>query len=248
MTTVAIAPDDRKRWGVAGGVALAVHIGLAVLAIVAVRPQQAPVPEPVVLIDLPPEAAPAPAAQTETQQAEPQPEYVPTPQLTPRIDIPPVNAPLPRDPITLPPPPPPLPARRTESVAAKPAAAALAPLAVTATGAGTGTSATPGNDPKAKQREADYFSLVSAHLNRRKQYPREAKQARQQGVVTVRFTVDRGGNVSATSIKRSSGHALLDQATLDLLIRVSPLPRMPASMQRDSVTIAVPIEYSLKTD
>lgn len=248
MTAAALAPDERKRWGVAGGVALAMHLGLAALAIVAVRPQQAPTPEPVVLVDLPPEAAPAPAPQTETQQIEPQPNYVPTPQLTPRIDIPPVSAPLPRDPVTLPPPPPPVPAHRTESAAPKPAAAAPAPLAVAATGAGTGTSATPGNDPKAKQREADYFALVSAHLNRRKQYPREAKQARQQGVVTVRFTVDRNGNVSATSIKRSSGHDLLDQATLDLLVRVSPLPRIPSSMQRDSVTIAVPIEYSLKTD
>jgi protein TonB len=249
MTTAALATEDCKRWGVAGGLALVAHIGLAVLAIVVVRPHQPPTPEPVVLVDLLPEAAPAPAAQTEAHQAEPQPRYVPTPQLTPRIEIPPVKAPLPHDPVTLPPPPPPLPARRIESAAPKPAsAAAPAPLSVAAKGTGTGTSVTPGNDPKAKQREADYFALVSAHLNRRKQYPREAKQARQQGVVTVRFTVDRGGNVSATSIKRSSGHTLLDQATLDLLIRVSPLPRMPSSMQRDSVTIAVPIEYSLKTD
>ena len=106
---------------------------------------------------------------------------------------------------------------------------------------------TPGNDPKARQQEADYFALVSAHLNRRKQYPVEARKARQQGVVTVRFTVDRNGNVSNTSIKRGSGHDLLDRATLDLLLRVAPLPRMPASMQRESVTLSLPIDYSLRT-
>jgi protein TonB len=33
-----------------------------------------------------------------------------------------------------------------------------------------------------------------------------------------------------------------------LLQRVAPLPRMPASMQRESVTITLPIEYSLTTN
>ena len=65
--------------------------------------------------------------------------------------------------------------------------------------------------------------------------------------MTVRFTVDRNGNVSGVSIKRSSGHELLDTATLELLQRVAPLPRMPTSMQRDSVTLSLPIDYSLRT-
>jgi protein TonB len=102
-------------------------------------------------------------------------------------------------------------------------------------------------DPRAKKAELDYFSLLSAHLNRRKSYPPEAKRAREEGVVTIRFTVDRDGNVSNAAIKRTSGHDLLDLATLDLLRRVAPLPRMPATMARDTVTIALPIEYALKT-
>lgn len=94
----------------------------------------------------------------------------------------------------------------------------------------------------------DYFSLISAHLNRRKTYPTDAKKARQEGVVTVRFTVDRNGNVSNVSVRRSSGHDILDAATLQLMQRVAPLPRMPAAMQRDTVTVSLPIDYSLKTD
>ena len=107
----------------------------------------------------------------------------------------------------------------------------------------TGTS-----DAKSPKQEADYFALISAHLNRRKTYPAQARQARQQGVVTIRFTLDRSGAVSAVAIKRSSGHDLLDQATLALLARVAPLPRMPASFQRDSITLSLPIEYSLRTN
>ncbi len=86
-----------------------------------------------------------------------------------------------------------------------------------------------------------------AYLARRKEYPAEARQARQQGIVSVRFTIDRQGNVSAAAIKRSSGFDTLDGATLALLRRVSPVPAIPAAMQRQTVTVSLPIEYSLST-
>lgn len=235
-----------SRWSAAAAIAVAVHLG-AVALVSGLAPEREPaVPEPVVLIELPPEAAPVPAPVAAVQQMTPQPQVVPQNVLTPPIDVPLVKAPLPKAVVTLPPPPPPLPiARATPAPAATPPAPNA--IAVTKQGAGTGTSATPGNDPKAKRQEADYFSLVSAHLNRKKIYPADAKKARQQGVVTVRFTVDRRGNVSAESIKRGSGHALLDQATIDLVRRVSPLPPMPASMQRDTVTLSLAIDYTLSS-
>ena len=204
-------------------------------------------PEPVVLIELPPEAAPAPAVAAAQPTRQAQQDYVPPDVLPPPVKIPPLQAPLPKDPVVLPPPPPPLPAPRTEAPPAAAPAPTVNAVAVSRSGTGTGTSTTPGNNPKARQQEADYFALISAHLNRRKTYPVEARKARQQGVVTVRFTVDRSGNISDASIKRSSGHELLDRATLELLQRVAPLPHMPASMQRESVTLVLPIDYSLKT-
>ena len=142
--------------------------------------------------------------------------------------------------------------RRHRSVAPAPqpttsARPARNALAVAPEGSGTGTAATAGDDPKAKREEADYYALLSAHLNRKKRYPSEAKKARQQGVVTVRFTVLADGRISASSIRTSSGHDLLDQATLDLMQRVAPLPKFPRSMTKDSVTISLPIDYSLRT-
>jgi periplasmic protein TonB len=228
--------DDRRLWTTSSGLALALHLGVAALVLTWARPAQPPVPEPVVLVELPPEARPAPATQQPVAQA--QPEAAPQPQtpISP-IDVPRVQAALPREFVTLPPS---QPVRAAEPAAV---AAPAAPAPVLRTEA---TSA-PVSDTKARKQESDYFALVSAHLNRRKTYPAEAKQARQQGVVTVRFTVDRNGNVSGTSIKRSSGHIILDQATLTLLQRVAPLPRMPDSMQRDSVTLSLPIDYSLRT-
>ncbi|MCB2074093.1 MAG: energy transducer TonB [Novosphingobium sp.] len=243
MTHVAIPADEHRRWGVACGIALAAHLlaGAAVLGWS--RAAVPPVPEPVVLVELPPAAAAVSARQPDEQ---PRPDSLPPQTLMPPIDIPPVKAPLPRDAVTLPPPPPPVQLRRS-APAAPSAPVAANPIAVAPAGAGTGTNSTPGDDPKARAREADYYALISAHLNRKKRYPKEAKKALQEGIVTVRFTVHRDGSVSNVSIKRGSGHELLDRATLDLMQRVAPLPRMPSSMKRDSVMLSLPIDYSLKT-
>lgn len=243
MTAQAIDHGERRTWTIAASAALAAHVAVAALVLAWTRQPQPDLPDPVVLIELPALAAPAPASEPE-RPVDPQQTAIAQPlPRTPPIDVPPVRAPLPAVPVTLPPSPPPQPERQATAsapVAQQPAA----PSVPTATAPATAI----GSDPRAKKQEADYFALVSAHLNRRKTYPVEARQARQQGIVVVRFTVDRAGNVSGVSIKRGSGHATLDTATLALVQRVAPLPRMPASMQRDSVTLSLPIDYSLRTD
>ncbi len=244
MSALPLNTEDRRHWSIAGTVALAAHVGVAALVLAWVRPAELTQPEPVVLVELPPQAAPAAAVAEQKAVEQAQPVFTPPQAITPPVNIPPVRAPLPSNPVTLPPPPPDQPAR---SAAPVPAIAQAIPLTVAPAGSGSGASATPGNDPRARQQEVNYFALVSAHLNRRKVYPAEARQARQQGVVTVRFTVDRSGGVTGVSIKRGSGHDLLDRATLDLVLRVAPLPRMPASMPRDNVTLSLPIDYSLRT-
>ena len=247
MSTLPLSTADTRIWSLAGSVALGAHLAAGALVLAWSRPAEPPAPEPVVLVELPPEAAPAPSISATSAQPAAQPQALPVPRQaqTPPLDIPPVRAPLPSNPVTLPPQPAPQPVRQAATTSAAPAASN--PVAVSPTGTGSGASTAPGNDPRARQQEQNYFALVSAHLNRRKLYPAEARQARQQGVVTVRFTVDRNGNVSAASIKRSSGHEVLDRATLDLLQRVAPLPRMPGSMQQGSVTLSLPIDYSLRT-
>ncbi len=236
MNAITITADDTRNWSFAGGLALALHLCAAVLLLLWANPIQLPIIEPTILIELPPltdmPATPAAAPQSASEkQPTPLPTQPAIAQKTP--STPPV----------------------AQSVNVTPAQATPSPIAAATPPISTPVAAaqsfapvvTQASDPRAKKQEADYFSLISAHLNRKKTYPAEAKQARQQGIVTVRFTIDRNGGISNTSIKRSSGHALLDEATLALLLRVAPLPRMPASMQHDSVTIALPIEYSLRT-
>ncbi|WP_375289671.1 energy transducer TonB [Qipengyuania sp.] len=248
--------SDRVDWLRAGGIALLAHMaGFAALALIGEVPAQKIVEEPIVLIELPPEpasfSAAAPASEP-TEQAEPQLEPVTAPAhfQPPRINAPQIRAPLPREFVSTPPKIM-APTQRvatemrpisTPSVPSAPSQQALAPST-----AADGTADAKGDDPEAKREEANYYSLLSAHLNRKKRYPREAKKAREQGIVTVRFTVHSNGQISDASIRKSSGHELLDQATLDLMGRVAPLPKFPESMTRASVTISLPIDYSLRT-
>lgn len=230
--------NESRHWAMAGGLALTAHGGAAALALsLMAHAPETPSPDPVVQVELPADAGPVASA-----APQPQPVSVPQPTAMPKVEAPQVRMPLPRDPLVLPPPAETV--RQVQPLA--PPTLASAPSAVPST-TRTPSPATGSGDPRAKQQEIDYLSLVSAHLNRRKHYPSDAKKARQQGIVTVRFTVDRDGNVSSVSIKRSSGHELLDRATLDLLARVAPLPRMPKSITRDSIIVSLPIDYSLRT-
>lgn len=240
MTSAVITRAERRTWRVASVVALFAHVGVAVLALTAARKSEPVRAEPVVLVELPllatqPQAVPPPVpVRPIAGAARP---AVPVPLAkTPPLAVPPARAPRPVNPVPL---------SQPAQPAAQPAAAVMATPGASPATAPVSVAAA---DPRARKQEVDYFALVGAHLNRRKVYPAEARQARQQGVVVVRFTVDRSGNVDGISVKRSSGHAILDAATLALVQRVAPLPRMPASMPRDRLTLSLPIDYSLRTD
>lgn len=238
---------DRRTWVAAAAIAIGSHLAVAVAVLGWSRPAPTSPPEPVMLVELPAEAGAKAATAPSQHQAMPaaaQPTAAMPTVAMPQLE--PVRTPLPADPVTPAVAAPPEPLRPVAPAPALPAALPV-PAGLLHAGAGNGASAAPGTDPRARAAEVDYYSLLSAYLNRRKTYPAEARRARQEGIVIVRFTVDRDGAVSGTAIKRSSGHDLLDQATLDLLQRVAPLPRMPAAMQRQTMSLALPIAYSLKT-
>ncbi|MCB2080956.1 MAG: energy transducer TonB [Novosphingobium sp.] len=217
---------------------LTAHVVVGLLVVGWVTQSHPIVPEPVVLVELPPETSPLPlpAAASPQQPVQPR-EQILEPMSLP-VEAPRIDAPVPPDAVTLPP----SAIAPVRQVAPAPAVVAPAPQPRVAESSQASAGS---DDPRAKKKAADYYAQLMAHLNRKKSYPSEAKKARQQGVVTVRFTVARSGAVTEAAIKRSSGFDVLDRATLDLMGRVSPLPPIPNEMNRDSVTISLPISYAL---
>lgn len=100
--------------------------------------------------------------------------------------------------------------------------------------------------PASPQAIAHWHGRLQAHLESRKRYPRAAQSRRQEGVATIRFVMDRQGNVLAAELGQSAGHSLLDEECLDLLQRAQPLPLPPPEVKGERVEVSVPIEFFLK--
>ncbi|HEY0838066.1 MAG TPA: energy transducer TonB, partial [Azospirillum sp.] len=88
--------------------------------------------------------------------------------------------------------------------------------------------------------------LVLGHLERHKRYPRIAQMRRQEGVAQVRFVIDRQGRVLSARLETGSGHALLDEETVALVERASPLPPPPPEMPRERIELVVPVQFFVR--
>lgn len=93
---------------------------------------------------------------------------------------------------------------------------------------------------------ASWRDQVVTLLQRAKRYPGGAESRREQGVVTLNFTLSRAGAVLGRRIARSSGSSELDQEALAMVARAQPFPPFPAGMNQGSVNLSVPVRFSLR--
>jgi protein TonB len=87
-----------------------------------------------------------------------------------------------------------------------------------------------------------YNALVFGHLQRFKRYPAAAHGA--SGTVTVKFELNRAGEVIDSELSKSSGDAVLDREALDLLRRASPFPPFPAAKPGMRDTYLAPVSFA----
>ncbi|MBN9584352.1 MAG: energy transducer TonB [Afipia sp. 62-7] len=105
------------------------------------------------------------------------------------------------------------------------------------------TTATP---QAAQAARVNYNGLLSAHLQRYKQYPSGAKAAGEQGVAMLSFTVNRSGHVLGARLARSSGSSALDAETMAMIRRAQPLPSFPPEMTQSTASYTVPVRFFLR--
>ena len=115
---------------------------------------------------------------------------------------------------------------------------AIAPRAPSAAGSG------PPAPQIAPLPSSDYLRRLVAYLNGYKNYPHDARQRREQGVVRLHFVMDRSGRVLSYDVVGSSGSVALDEAARDLIRRAQPLPPVPADYPGDTLDLIVPVVFS----
>jgi protein TonB len=181
---------------------------------------------------------PQPKPQPEPPKPQPRPEPLPTPP----VIATPTPAPAP---MVVPPKPEPEPPKPEPKPVAEPTPPT--PPAMLQVAAAPVKAATPvieGNKDDVRR----YLAAIMRQLNRHKFYPAALKKAKTEGKVVLQFTLNPAGEVTASRVQAGSGHAELDQAALQMLLRANPLPAIPAYMNRNSLTLSIPVEYSLITD
>jgi len=125
-----------------------------------------------------------------------------------------------------------------------PAPPSQAPPAIAPRGQATVANGPPG-PPQIAPLPSDYLRRLVAYLNGYKNYPHDARQRREQGVVRLHFVMDRSGRVLSYDIAGSSGSVALDEAARDLIRRAQPLPPVPADYPGERLDLIVPVVFSL---
>ncbi len=163
------------------------------------------------------------------------------PPVMPTFEPPAVYIPQPITPeiiLTTPPPPPVI------TVAPAPPTPVQAPIVQTPPPV-IGRAITPAPPLISGADRKEFATRLFGHLNRYKRYPASARMRHQEGVVSLRFTMDRQGHVLSYEIAKTSGSDALDNEARELIKRAEPLPVIPAAFGRDTLDLVVPIEFFL---
>lgn len=210
------------------------------------QPESNPPPTP------PEPATPEPLPPTPQEPPPPEPAQTPPrPVEPPPVDVPKVSqdvaAPIPV-PVTRPTPPKPKPhheAPPRPKVAKHPAPPRRTAERKHEVGHQSAASAVPSGATATGANAASWKSALMGKLLRSRHYPAAARADREQGVVVVSFTIDRGGRVLSSHVVQGSGHTLLDEEALATLQRANPLPAPPEGLGGGRISLTVPLRFNV---
>ncbi len=85
--------------------------------------------------------------------------------------------------------------------------------------------------------------LKLTHLNTK--YPKRARDFNQEGLVVIKVTVNRKGEVTDTVVETESEHERLNTAARQAIDRSSPYPEMPDTLEVQQVVVTLPFNFKL---
>ena len=113
------------------------------------------------------------------------------------------------------------------------------------------TKTTHGNEAShsaTTENERDHYQLRLAQwLERHKKYPTIARRRNQQGTVTIQFVIDSEGELLRYQLIEGCEYESLNEATVNMLKRASPMPAPPKELIGDKaeLTYTIPVQFNL---
>ena len=117
-------------------------------------------------------------------------------------------------------------------------------LAFAANSKGAGRIGNASRRESGRAPELNYEDRVLLWLKRNGAYPREAYRFRQEGVVLLRFIVERSGEIRHYNLVKSSGYYLLDEAVHKMMKRANPVPPIPPEITKAELEFTIPVRFS----
>ena len=90
-----------------------------------------------------------------------------------------------------------------------------------------------------------YLSKITQLIEKNKTYPKSAKRLNQTGKVYVTFIIEKNGEIKSCKIHKSSQFESLDNASLEILSKITKFNPIPEELNKNSWEITVPIVYKI---
>jgi protein TonB len=150
-------------------------------------------------------------------------------------------------------------AKPTQSVPAQPGPAQPASPGGTPGGGGGATgkpatdslafasrsAGTAGGNRSGEIRELNYEDRVLLWIKRHGSYPYEAAMYNLEGTVTMKFAINRQGEILYYELVKKSKWQLLNRAVRRMMDRSSPVPPIPVEIAKNELTFTVPVHFTL---
>jgi TonB family protein len=90
-----------------------------------------------------------------------------------------------------------------------------------------------------------YKKQIAESLARHQHYPRMARVRNWKGTAILQLDFGSDGRLDSYRLVRSSGHSILDDQAVQILVASLPLPRLPAPLEGNRLSLEVPVEFRL---
>jgi protein TonB len=148
-------------------------------------------------------------------------------------------APAPKPPVAVEPP-------TTAAAAGAPAGAADDTTPALALGTPT-LAPRPGDDALEAGSLAQYRLALIGAARRLNHYPAQAIDRGLEGRVDVRLVIGADGAPAALTVKRSSGHEVLDRQAVETMRRATAATPIPPALRNREIVVEIPLLYELKS-